>query len=76
MLLPPGSQRGLLIDRNLLREAGRRAVPAYRMALGLSFLWHDPGHLRIPSGKGRTQRWWQVTTATAYPMLTNAELAG
>ena len=37
----------------------------------MSFIWHDPGRLRIPSGKGRARKWRQVYSIEQYPLLTD-----
>ena len=72
--LPPGSGKGPIIDRPALQEAGLISAPAYRLALGLSFLWHDPGRLRIPTGKGRTRQWRQAQDNARYTHVTDAML--
>ena len=71
--LPPGSEKGPLIDRYALRKAGLNSAPAYRMALALSFTWHDRGRLRVPVDK-RKQRWAQTRNEQRYPALSDEEL--
>lgn len=70
--LPPGSAKGPLIDRIALRQAGVISAPAYRMALSLSFLWHDPGRLRVPYGK---RHWGQTRQGGRYPPIHDEDLA-
>ena len=70
--LPPGSERGPLIDRPALRKAGVASAPAYRMVLSLSFLWHDPGRLRVPY---RKQHWAQTRQEDRYPSISDEDLA-
>ena len=50
--LPPGSDRGPLIDRPALIRAGASSAAQYRLTLGLSFWWYDPGRLQRPVAKG------------------------
>ena len=38
--LPPGSGQGPLVHRPTLRKYGVRSAPAYRLALGLAYLWN------------------------------------
>ena len=70
--LPPGSDKGPLIDRVAMRKAGVISAPAYRMALSLSFLWYDPGRLRVPYGK---QHWGQTRQEGRYPPIHDEDLA-
>ena len=75
--LPPGSERGVLVDRTALRKAGVESAPSYRLALSLAFWWHDPGKMRTPTqrgGKGRGKRWRQTRQVERYPVVTDAEL--
>ena len=58
--LPPGTERGVLVDRTALRKAGVESAPSYRLTLSLAFWWHDPGKMRTPTqrgGKGRGKLW-------------------
>lgn len=71
--LPPGSDQGPLIDRPALRQAGLNSAPAYRMALSLSFAWHDRGHLRVPIDR-RKQRWAQTRQERKYSPVTEENL--
>lgn len=71
--LPPGSEKGPLVDRPALRKAGVISAPAYRMALSLSFLWHDPGHLRVPYGRGK-RLWGQTRQEERYPPIRDEDL--
>ena len=71
--LPPGSDQGPLIDRPALRQAGLNSAPAYRMALSLSFAWHDRGHLRVPIDR-RKQRWAQTRQDRKYSPVTEDNL--
>ena len=50
--LPPGSDRGPLIDRPALIRAGVASAARYRLILGLSFWWYDPGRLQKPVANG------------------------
>ena len=75
--LPPGSERGVLVDRTALRKAGVESAPSYRLALSLAFWWHDPGKMRTPiqrGGKGRGKLWRQTRQVERYPVVTDAEL--
>ena len=73
--LPPGSERGALVDRPALRLAGVRSGPAYRLALSLSFEWHRPGWRRQPLKRaGKTTSWRQVREPGRYPVLTDDRL--
>ena len=75
--LPPGSERGALVDRLALRQAGTVSAAAYRLALSLAFWWHDPGKMRvpIPKGRGRPGKLWrQARQLERYPEVTDAEL--
>ena len=69
-----GSPLLQIIDRPALREAGLVSAPAYRLALGLSFLWHDPGRLRMPTGKGQTRQWRQARSPARYVPVTDTML--
>ena len=69
---PPGSERGPLIDRHAVRIAGARSSAAWRLALSLSFRWHDPGRLILPVGDDR--KWRQTRKPTRYPEVSDAEL--
>ena len=71
--LPPGSDKGPLIDRDALRLAGLNSAPAYRMALALSFMWHDRGRLRVPINKPR-QHWVQTLQERRYPLVSGDDL--
>ena len=70
--LPPGSELGPLIDRLALRAAGLKSAPAYRLLLGLSFLWHNPGRLIRPVGGNGPYR--QVRKEELYPPVSDVEL--
>ncbi len=70
--MPPGSERGPIVDRLAVRMAGARSATAWRLALSLAFRWHDPGRLRLPVGGGRT--WRQTRTSARYPDIGDAEL--
>ena len=75
--LPPGSERGVLVDRTALRKAGVESASSYRLALSLAFWWHDPGKMRTPTqrgGKGRGKLWRQTRQVERYPVVTDAEL--
>ncbi len=50
--LPPSSDRGPLIDRPALIRAGGASAARYRLILGLSFWWYDPGRLQRPVANG------------------------
>ena len=69
--LPPGSGRGVIMDRPALRIAGVRSGTMYRMALSLALWWHYPGLLRIPVSKGI---WRQVRSPERYPEVTDDDL--
>ena len=71
--MPPGSDKGPLIDRDALRLAGLNSAPAYRMALALSFMWHDRGRLRVPIDK-RKRQWAQTRQERRYPRVDDEEL--
>ena len=74
--LPPGSERGVLVDRTALRKAGVESAPAYRLALSLAFWWHDPGKMRVPIPRGgnRGKLWRQTRRVERYLVVTDAEL--
>ena len=75
--LPPGTERGVLVDRTALRKAGVESAPSYRLTLSLAFWWHDPGKMRTPTqrgGKGRGKLWRQTRQVERYPVVTDAEL--
>ena len=69
---PAGSERGPLIDRHAVRIAGARSSAAWRLALSLSFRWHDPGRLILPVGNDR--KWRQTRKPARYPEVSDAEL--
>ena len=69
---PAGSERGPLIDRHAVRIAGARSSAAWRLALSLSFRWHDPGRLILPVGNDR--KWRQTRKPARYPEVSAAEL--
>ena len=63
--VPPGSGAGAIIDRALLIQAGLHSDRAYRMALGLAFIWFDRGgRLRVRAGKRGP--WVQTVQLSAY----------
>ena len=74
--LPPGSERGVLVDRTALRKAGVESASSYRLALSLAFWWHDPGKMRVPIQKGgnRGKLWRQTRQVERYPVVTDTEL--
>ena len=39
--LPPGSEAGPIVHRPTLRKYGVRSAPAYRVSLGLAYLWNE-----------------------------------
>ena len=39
--LPPGSEAGPMVHRPTLRKYGVRSAPAYRVSLGLAYLWNE-----------------------------------
>ena len=52
VLLPPGSDRGPLVYRNVLREYGVTSAPLYRLGLAVAYLWdryftHKKGPLPV-----------------------------
>ena len=71
--LPPGSERGPLVDRLALIKAGVQSATRYRLALSLSFWWHDPGRLQFPIG-GKNAPWRLPRNGRQYPEVSNAEL--
>ncbi len=71
--MPPGSNKGPLIDRDALRVAGLNSAPAYRMALALSFMWHDTGRLRVPVDR-RKRQWAQTRKERRYSPVSEDEL--
>ena len=74
--LPPGCERGPLIDRPLHIRAGALSAAKYRLALSLSFWWCKPGVLQVPVGRGagRGLRWMQQTDKAKYPDVSDAVL--
>ena len=54
VLLPPGSERGPLVYRNVLREYGVTSAPLYRLGLATAYLWdryfthNGPLPVRVP----------------------------
>lgn len=68
--LPPGIKEGPLVDRPILRLAGVRSMPAWRLWLNLSNHWRIPGRTRIPVGK----TWCQAKDLSRYPVVSDAEL--
>ena len=51
--LPPGSERGPMIRRDVLRRWGLDSAPAYRAYLGLALLWDRYGTSRSRNGEPR-----------------------
>lgn len=51
--LPPGSERGPMIRRDVLRRWGLDSAPAYRAYLGLALLWDRYGTSRNSKGESR-----------------------
>ena len=51
--LPPGSERGPMIRRDVLRRWGLDSAPAYRAYLGLALLWDRYGTSRSRGGEPR-----------------------
>ena len=74
--IPPGGERGALVDRAALRLTGVVSAPAYRLTLSLAFWWNDPGRMRTPTNKGggRGKLWRQTRKPERYPEVTDAEL--
>ena len=72
--LPPGSNRGPVVNRERLREWGRRSAPAYRAMLGLAYRWFQPGVTRVPAGRGR--HWLQVRDPERYEPVSDAQAVG
>ena len=72
VFLPPGSERGPLIDRPVLIRAGAESAVKYRLALSLSFWWHNPGRLQFPVGRGGP--WRLPRDGSRYPEVTDVEL--
>lgn len=72
--LPPGSERGPLIDMPALRRAGVVSDTAYRLSLALSALWNMPGRLRFPVPGKRRGAWLQVRDFAKYPEITLPQL--
>ena len=70
--LPPGSERGAIVDRERQKAAGLRSPTAFRLALSLAFAWAKPGALRQPVGK--RGHWRQLRSAGRYPVLTDDRL--
>ena len=70
--LPPGSERGPLVDRPALIKAGAQSATRYRLALSLSFWWHDLGRLQFPIG-GKDGPWRLPRDGRQYPEVSNAE---
>ena len=70
--LPPGSEKGPLVDRPVLIKTGARSATQYRLALSLSFHWYQPGRLQRPMATGTP--WRQTRDASLYPEVSNQEL--
>ena len=51
--LPPGSERGPMIRRDVLRRWGLDSAPSYRAYLGLALLWDRYGTSRNRNGEPR-----------------------
>ena len=70
--LPPGSERGPIVDRLALRGAGVKSAPAYRLAISLSADWYRPGATRVPVRGGA--HFLQVTDPRRYPCVSDGRL--
>ena len=46
VLLPPGSTRGALVDRHVLRELGLQSALKYRAYIGLCYFWDKYGRTK------------------------------
>ena len=68
--LPPGIKEGPLLDRPMLRLAGAKSMPTWRLWLNLSDQWRIPGRTRVPKGRA----WFQAKDARRYPVVSDAEL--
>lgn len=67
--LPPSSDRGPLIDRPALIRAGVASAARYRLILGLSFWWYDPGRLQKPVANGGP--WGLPRNGQQYPEVSD-----
>ena len=70
--LPPGSERGPLVDRPTLIRAGAQSATRYRLALSLSFWWFYPGRLQRPLANGGP--WALPKEGSRYPEVADLEL--
>lgn len=50
--LPPGSERGPVVDRVALRNYGMKSAPLHRALLNLAFRLHHPGRTSHPVRRG------------------------
>ena len=72
--LPPGSERGPVVNRVRLRHWGARSATAYRAMIGLAYRWHQPGVTRYPVRGGK--HWLQSHDPTRYEPLSNSQAVG
>lgn len=70
--LPPGGERGPLVDRPALIKFGATSATQYRLALSLSFHWYDPGRIQYPIAKGGP--WRLSRDGRQYPEVSDEEL--
>lgn len=63
--LPAGHGDGPQINRLALRRLGLVSAPAWRLYLGLAYLWHNPGVTTHPGRKGMP--WLQSDDPNLYP---------
>lgn len=71
--LPASGKRGGIADRQLVREAGAKSLPALALATGFPILWDNPDELRAHvGGKG----WEQLDRIDAYPLLSLRAVVG
>ena len=70
--LPPGTEKGPIMDRPALRRAQTRSVAIYRLILSLCAWWHEPGVTRRPAEGGR--HWYQSCNPEHYREVSDAEL--
>ena len=65
--IPPKVEGGVQLPARL-DQWGAESAPAYRVLLGLSFLWHEPGRTHAPTRGGR---WLRKTGLDPYDPLTD-----
>ena len=75
--LPPGVGAGPIMP-DALNAWGAWSSATYNALIGLAFMWHVPGKLRIPAPngkrKGKSTHWLQVQDPARYPDLTDDDL--